>query len=165
MKKLAPKISDFSGTSLFVRADGTHEILASETLPEGFVLGVELSESGYVNTSLGTFVLKVNIPPLLLVDPGPVEFSDSNFYAQIEFDTDIEELDLGLVTVVPQNGTGGVTVAILEEFPNSLDIFDDDGSILSGEVTVTIPTNALQGVGGETLAEALVIVYDFTSGS
>ncbi len=164
MRQVEIKTSDFTGYSVFVRADGTYEVSDSETLPEGFIFGFKASEGlSFARTTRGAFVLSINLPPLLLVSPGSLEFSGSKFFVSLEFDTDIEALDLSLITVVPQNGSEGTNVLTIND--NYLNIDDDDWSIFSGEVTVTIPVNALQGVGGETLEEDLVIVYEFTSGS
>lgn len=63
MKRLIPKIADFSGTSVFIRNNGTHEVSDSASLPEGFIFGLELpTEEGvyFASSSLGSFVLRIS---------------------------------------------------------------------------------------------------------
>lgn len=60
MKKLTPKLSGFSGKSLFFRSDGSFEESTSETLPEGFSFGVSASESGVITSPAGSFIIFVS---------------------------------------------------------------------------------------------------------
>jgi hypothetical protein len=63
MKRLTPKTTDFTGTSVFIRPDGSYSVLESPTLPEGFAFGVEVSgdaELYFVSSSLGAFVIKTS---------------------------------------------------------------------------------------------------------
>lgn len=58
MKKLTPKTTGFSGTSVFFRPDGTFKVSTETSLPEGAAFGVP-SESGVVISSLGSFIIRV----------------------------------------------------------------------------------------------------------
>jgi len=61
MKRLSIKTSGFSSDrQVFFRNDGTFEILSSETLPEGFLFGVEASETGILSSSIGAFYILVS---------------------------------------------------------------------------------------------------------
>lgn len=70
MNKLTPKTSNFAaGRKLFMKRGGELEVSESETLPEGFSLGVEVPEENgiyTVTTSFGAFVISVNAEEIIV---------------------------------------------------------------------------------------------------